>query len=82
MAQRAPVQRAAAPCGVARVAVAPRIVLSPTMRRQGAGVTRGRFGVAGATIWVLHVGRLTLPGTQLPTSGFPSAPERMRGGAG
>ena len=36
------------------------ILLSPTMRRGGAGVTRGRFGSGAATIWVLHVGRLTL----------------------
>ncbi len=47
------------------------IVLSPTMRRQGAGVTRGRFGGRRATIWVLHVGRLTLPGTQLPDIRLP-----------
>jgi uncharacterized protein YkwD len=36
------------------------ILLSPTMRRQGAGVTRGRFGSRRAVIWVLHVGRLTM----------------------
>jgi uncharacterized protein YkwD len=47
------------------------IVLSPVMRRQGAGVTRGRFGSRKATIWVLHAGRLTLPGTQLPNIGLP-----------
>ena len=58
------------------------IVLSPTMRRQGAGVTRGRFGGRGATIWVLHVGRLTLPGTQLPDVGFRSRRSAWRGGSG
>jgi uncharacterized protein YkwD len=42
------------------------ILLSPVMRRQGAGVTRGRFGRGRATIWVLHVGRLSMPGPQLP----------------
>ena len=42
------------------------ILLSPVMRRQGAGVSRGRFGSRVATIWVLHVGRLTQPGAQLP----------------
>jgi uncharacterized protein YkwD len=47
------------------------IVLSPTMRRQGAGVTRGRFGSRRATIWVLHAGRLTLPGTHVPNVGLP-----------
>jgi len=47
------------------------ILLSPVMRRQGAGVTRGRFGSRRATIWVLHVGRLTMPGTQLPNVGLP-----------
>ena len=47
------------------------ILLSPVMRRQGAGVTRGRFGSRRAVIWVLHVGRLTLPGTQLPNVGLP-----------
>src|SRR4051812_19594958 len=47
------------------------ILLSPVMRRQGAGVTRGRFGSRLATIWVLHVGRLTMPGTQLPNVGLP-----------
>jgi hypothetical protein len=34
-------------------------------------VTRGRFGSRRATIWVLHVGRLTMPGTQLPNVGLP-----------
>jgi uncharacterized protein YkwD len=47
------------------------ILLSPLMRRQGAGVTRGRLGSRRATIWVLHVGRLTLPGPKLPTVGLP-----------
>jgi len=47
------------------------ILLSPVMRRAGAGVTRGRFGSGRAVIWVLHVGRLTLPGTQLPNVGLP-----------
>jgi uncharacterized protein YkwD len=47
------------------------ILLSPVMRRQGAGVTRGRFGRRVATIWVLHVGRLTMPGTQLPNIQLP-----------
>jgi uncharacterized protein YkwD len=47
------------------------ILLSPVMRRQGAGVTRGRFGAGRAVMWVLHVGRLTLPGTQLPNVGLP-----------
>ena len=47
------------------------ILLSPVMRRQGAGATRGRFGSRRAVIWVLHVGRLTLPGTQLPNVGLP-----------
>ena len=47
------------------------LVLSPVMRRQGAGVTRGRFGGRRATIWVLHVGRLSLPGTRLPNVGLP-----------
>ena len=47
------------------------ILLSPVMRREGAGVTRGRFGRGRAVIWVLHVGRLTLPGTQLPNIGLP-----------
>jgi len=36
------------------------ILLSSLMRRCGAGVARGRFGSGRATIWVLHVGRLTL----------------------
>ena len=47
------------------------IVLSSTMRRQGAGVTRGRFGSRRAVIWVLHVGRLSLPGTRVPNVGLP-----------
>jgi len=47
------------------------ILLSPVMRRQGAGVTRGRFGSGRAVVWVLHVGRLTLPGTRLPNVGLP-----------
>ncbi|MFL5851952.1 MAG: CAP domain-containing protein [Solirubrobacteraceae bacterium] len=47
------------------------ILLSPVMRRQGAGVTRGRFGRSRAVVWVLHVGRLTLPGTQLPNIQLP-----------
>jgi uncharacterized protein YkwD len=47
------------------------IVLSPTMRRQGAGVTRGRFGSSRAVVWALHVGRLSLPGTRLPNVGLP-----------
>ena len=47
------------------------ILLSPVMRRQGAGVTRGRYGSSRAVIWVLHVGRLTLPGTQLPNVQLP-----------
>ena len=49
------------------VAVAPRIVLSPTMRRHGAGVTRGRFGGRDAPrSGCCTPARLTLPGTQLP----------------
>jgi uncharacterized protein YkwD len=47
------------------------ILLSPVMRRQGAGVTRGRFGSGRAVVWVLHVGRLSLPGTRLPNVGLP-----------
>jgi uncharacterized protein YkwD len=47
------------------------ILLSATMRRQGAGVTRGRFGSGRAVIWVLHVGRLTMPGVQLPNVQLP-----------
>jgi uncharacterized protein YkwD len=47
------------------------ILLSPTMTRQGAGVTRGRFGSGRATIWVLHVGRLSLPGPSLPNVQLP-----------
>jgi uncharacterized protein YkwD len=47
------------------------ILLSATMRRAGAGVTRGRFGRREATIWVLHVGRLALPAPRLPSVGLP-----------
>src|SRR4051794_22783407 len=47
------------------------ILLSPVMRRQGAGVTRGLLGSRRATIWVLHVGRLSLPGPKLPTVQLP-----------
>ena len=47
------------------------ILLSPAMRRQGAGVTRGRFGSSRSVIWVLHVGRLSLPGTRLPNIQLP-----------
>jgi uncharacterized protein YkwD len=47
------------------------ILLSPVMRRQGAGVARGRHGSGRAVIWVLHVGRLSLPGTRLPNVGLP-----------
>jgi uncharacterized protein YkwD len=47
------------------------ILLSPVMRRQGAGVTRGRYGSSRAVIWVLHVGRLDLPGPSLPNVGLP-----------
>jgi uncharacterized protein YkwD len=47
------------------------IVLSPVMRRQGAGVTRGRFGSSRAVVWVLHVGRLSLPGPSLPNIQLP-----------
>ena len=47
------------------------ILLSPVMKRQGAGVTRGRFGSGHAVIWVLHVGRLSLPGPTLPDVGLP-----------
>ena len=36
------------------------ILLSGVMRRQGTGVTRGRYGSSRAVIWVLHVGRLSL----------------------
>ena len=46
------------------------IVLSPVMRWQGAGVTRGRLGATRATIWVLHVGRLHPPGVRLPNIGL------------
>ena len=51
------------------------------MRRQGAGVTRGRLGSRVATIWVLHVGRLTLPGTQLPNVGSSPSPPLSAAGA-
>jgi uncharacterized protein YkwD len=47
------------------------ILLSAMMRRAGAGVTRGRYGSRAATIWVLHVGRLTLPAPKLPSVGLP-----------
>jgi len=47
------------------------ILLSPVMRRQGAGVARGRFGSSRAVVWVLHVGRLTLPGPSLPDVQLP-----------
>jgi uncharacterized protein YkwD len=43
------------------------IVLSPVMRWQGAGVTRGRMGAMRATVWVLHVGRIHPPGVNLPS---------------
>jgi uncharacterized protein YkwD len=47
------------------------IVLSPVMRWQGAGVTRGRFGATRATMWVLHTGRVHPPGATLPNIGLP-----------
>jgi uncharacterized protein YkwD len=47
------------------------IVLSPLMRWQGAGVTRGLLGASPATIWVLHVGRIHPPGATLPNIGLP-----------
>jgi uncharacterized protein YkwD len=47
------------------------IVLSPAMRWQGAGVTRGRLGATRATIWVLQVGRIRPPGAELPSIGLP-----------
>ena len=47
------------------------IVLSPVMRWQGAGVTRGRFGASPATMWVLHTGRIHPPGATLPNIGLP-----------
>ena len=47
------------------------IVLSQTMRWVGTGVTRGRFGASRATIWVLHVGRLKPPGTNVPVPTLP-----------
>ena len=71
MALGAPVRRARLAAAVAGVAAHRAIVLSPTMRRQGVGVTRGRFGGREATIWVLHAGRLALPGTQLPDIQLP-----------
>ena len=72
MAQRTPVQRGVTPSGTGSDRRTHRdILLSLVMRRQGAGVTRGRLGSRVATIWVLHVGRLTLPGTQLPNVGLP-----------
>ena len=43
------------------------IVLSPTMRWVGTGVTRGRMGAMPATVWVLQVGRLSPPAPTLPT---------------
>jgi uncharacterized protein YkwD len=42
------------------------IVLSPTMRWLGTGVTRGRMGAMRATVWVLHVGRLAPSAPTLP----------------
>jgi uncharacterized protein YkwD len=47
------------------------ILLSPVMRREGAGLTRGRFGSRRAVMWVLHVGRLTMAGTRLPNVQLP-----------
>ena len=47
------------------------VILSPVMRFQGTGVTRGRLGASRATIWVLHVGRLRPPGVQLPSLPLP-----------
>jgi uncharacterized protein YkwD len=47
------------------------ILLSAVMRRQGAGVTRGRFRGPRATMWVLHVGRLSMPGVQPPNVQLP-----------
>ena len=47
------------------------LVLSPVMRAQGAGVTRGRMGARRATVWVLHVGRLRPAGVQLPSLPLP-----------
>jgi uncharacterized protein YkwD len=43
------------------------IVLSPSMRWLGTGVTRGRMGAMPATMWVLHVGRLRASGPGLPS---------------
>jgi uncharacterized protein YkwD len=48
------------------------IVLSPTMRWLGTGVTRGRMGAMPATVWVLHTGRLRPGGPSLPS--LPSLP--------
>jgi uncharacterized protein YkwD len=47
------------------------IVLSPVMRAQGAGVTRGRLGARRATVWVLHVGTVRQPGVELPSLPLP-----------
>ena len=47
------------------------IVLSPVMRWQGTGVTRGRMGAMRATVWVLHVGKLRPPGVNVPNVGLP-----------
>jgi uncharacterized protein YkwD len=47
------------------------IVLSPVMRWQGVGVTRGRLGATRSTIWVLQVGRVHPPGVELPSIGLP-----------
>ena len=47
------------------------IVLSRTMRWQGAGVTRGLFGARPATIWVLQVGRLKPAEVPVPTPTLP-----------
>jgi len=47
------------------------IVLSPVMRWQGTGVTRGRMGAMRATVWVLHVGRIHPPGVNLPNPRLP-----------
>lgn len=43
------------------------IVLSPTMRWLGTGVTRGRMGAMRATVWVLQTGRLRASGPGLPS---------------
>ena len=47
------------------------IVLSPVMRWQGTGVTRGRMGARRATVWVLQVGKLHPPGVNVPNVGLP-----------